>query len=189
MTMDVVEAIKTRRSIRRFTQEGVSKTTIHELIEAAIQAPSSMNAQPWSFAVLQDRAILDAISQQTKEYLLDTMEQRPMLEKYRDLFENPQYDIFYGATTLLIVCGKVEFPKTEIDCALAAQNIMLSAHAMDLGTCWIGFAKVFLNTPHIKEVLGIPATYTVVAPLVVGHPAAANSSVVSRKEPEIIVWK
>jgi len=67
---------------------------------------------------------------------------------------------------------------------LAAENLMLAAHSEGLGTCWIGFAQGYLNTPEGKNALGLPATWVPVAPIIVGHPTTAPRPV-ARKEPEI----
>jgi nitroreductase len=67
---------------------------------------------------------------------------------------------------------------------LAAENLMLAAYSEGLGTCWIGFAQRFLNTPEGKNALGLPATSVPVAPIIVGHPKVEITPV-TRKEPEI----
>jgi nitroreductase len=70
------------------------------------------------------------------------------------------------------------------DCALAAENLMLAAYGEGLGTCWIGFAQGYLNTPEGKNALGLPATWVPVAPIIVGHPTTMPPPV-ARKEPEV----
>jgi nitroreductase len=72
------------------------------------------------------------------------------------------------------------------DCALAAQNLMLTAYAMGLGTCWIGLAQNFLNTAQGSALLGIPPTWVAVAPIIVGHPKALTPDV-PRRKPEILL--
>jgi nitroreductase len=73
------------------------------------------------------------------------------------------------------------------DCWLAAENLMLMACGLGLGTCPIGFAVPILNTPEVKRELGIPAEYEVVAPIAVGFPRGFTPPV-SRRPPEIIAW-
>jgi nitroreductase len=70
------------------------------------------------------------------------------------------------------------------DCALAAENLMLTAHAAGLGSCWIGFAQGFLNTPAGKSMAGLPEPWVPVAPIIVGHPKAAPPPV-PRNAPEV----
>ena len=186
--MELMEAIYKRRSVRFFTEEPVDKDTIDKLINAAIQAPSAMNGQPWSFSVIQDKALMQKISDDSKSYLLASIPAKPYLEGYRQLFSNPEFNIFYNAPALLTVFAKPEGPNAPCDCALAAQNIMLAAHALGLGTCWIGFAQMSFNTPELKEKLGIPKEYVAVAPIIIGHPAKTSPDVIKR-EPEILFWK
>ena len=69
-TMDLREAIYTRRATREFTAEPVDERTIRKLIDAAVQAPSAVNQQPWSFCVVRDKAVLARISQDAKAYML-----------------------------------------------------------------------------------------------------------------------
>ena len=71
------------------------------------------------------------------------------------------------------------------DCALAAQNLMLSAYAHGLGTCWVGFAQSFLNTSDAKKLLGLPEEWMAVAPIIVGYPRAVPIDV-PRKAPTVL---
>jgi nitroreductase len=73
------------------------------------------------------------------------------------------------------------------DCWLAAENLMLAACAMGLGTCCIGFAVPVLNAPDVKRELGIPADVTAVAPIIVGVPRDATPPV-PRKGPDVLRW-
>lgn len=186
--MELMEAIYTRRSVRFYTEEPVDKDTIEKLIKAGIQAPSAMNVQPWAFGVIQDKALMQKISDDTKAYLLASISAKPYLEGYRPLFSNPEFNIFYHAPALLTVFAKPAGPNPSCDCTLAAQNIMLAAHSLGLGSCWIGFAQMSLNTPELKEQLGIPQEYIAVAPIIIGHPSKASIEIFKR-EPQILFWK
>ncbi|SHI38266.1 nitroreductase family protein [Propionispora hippei] len=186
--MDFKETLYSRRSVRKYTGHLVDKKIIEELCTAATQAPSATNAQPWCFGVIQDQNLLSAYSQQVKAHLIGKMEELPSLQKYHALLSRDDYDIFYGAGTLLLVYAKPASPFAVTDCCLAAQNVMLAAHSLGLGTCWIGFAQEFLQQPPIKQELGIPETYVMVAPLIVGYPASEQEPVV-KHAPEIVFWK
>ena len=186
--MDLTNAIYDRRSVRSFAPGAVSKEMIDKLIAAAVQAPSAMNSQPWAFSVVQDSNLLRQISIDTKAHLLSTLKEKPYLEVYRAAFTNPDFDIFYNTSTLLTIYAKPEGPSPANDCAIAAQNIMLMAHSLGLGTCWIGFARVFLELPEVKAKLNVPSDYTIIAPLIVGHPTKLIGSI-AKKEPEILFWK
>lgn len=183
--MDLIEAINTRRSVRSYSEEKVSEEMIEVLLQAAVQAPSASNSQPWSFGVIQDSGLLKEYSDRAKNHLLSIAAEEPSLAKYRDMFTNAGFNIFYNANTLLIIYAKPAGLHPQGDCCLAAQNLMLAAHAHGLGTCWIGFARILLDLPELKKELGVPAEYTVVAPIIVGYPKGRIPQL-SKKAPEVI---
>jgi nitroreductase len=182
--MDFREAIYSRRSVREFTTEPVDQPTLQQIIDAAIQAPSAMNQQPWRFAVLRDQALLDHISRESKAFLLRTTPPGPALDHLREMVGPPEFDLFYHAPALIVIAAASESPWATEDCALAAQNLMLAARAAGLGSCWIGLAQGWLATAEGKTAIGLPASHVPIAPIVVGHPKAWPPPV-PRKEAEI----
>ncbi|MGZ7066624.1 MAG: nitroreductase, partial [Candidatus Aminicenantales bacterium] len=147
--MELKEAIYTRRSIRAYLPKPIDRTLVQQLIDAAVQAPCAMNIQPWTFAVIQDPAILADLSSRTKTHLLGLMDQMPPLAEYREALMDPKYSVFYGAPVLVLICSKPNSgPAAETDCALAAENLMLAARGLGLGTCWMGFVGMYLETPE-----------------------------------------
>jgi nitroreductase len=182
--MDVIEAIYQRRSVRAFTNERVPDEFVDDLVSAAVQAPSAMNLQPWTFAIIAGRAALQLYSERAKRHLLETMQSDSPLFQYRDQLSNPAFDIFYGAPLLIVIAATSDMPQSAEDCCLAAQNLMLAAQGMGLGTCCIGFARPWLNLATTKAELGIPPTNAPIISIVVGHPKSAAASV-SRKRPEV----
>lgn len=181
--MDAKEAIYTRRAVRSFTGESVDEQTLRQLMDAAVQAPSAVNQQPWSFCVVRDRTLLARISNDAKAYMLKTS---PVAAShhFQELLSNPDFDIFYHAPVLVLISSVAESPWAVEDCSLAAENLMLAACAAGLGTCWIGFAQAWLGTAEGKAALGLPASYVPVAPIIVGHPKSAPPPV-PRKAPDI----
>jgi nitroreductase len=134
--------------------------------------------------VVRDHGVLDRISRDAKSHMLATMPSSLHSDHFRSLLNDPNFHIFYHAPVLILISAAAQGPWIVEDCALAAQNLMLAAHAAGLGTCWIGFAQSFLNTPNGKKALDLPAAWVPVAPIIVGHPKAA-SSLVPRKEPQV----
>lgn len=185
--MDLIKAINNRRSVRNYTTKKVAKETLGTLLQEAVQAPSASNSQPWSFAVIQDADLLKRYSDKAKSFLLAFSDEQPLLAHYRSMLANTDFNIFYNASTLVIIYAKPEGLHSEGDCCMAAQNLMLTAYDQGLGTCWIGFAVPLLNQPEIKAELGVPKEYTAVAPIIVGYPQG-NIPQLSRKEPEILFW-
>jgi nitroreductase len=167
--MELLQAINGRRSVREYTGEPVSDEVLRELIDAAVQAPSAINQQPWCFVVVKDMALLARISDQAKSHLLKASLGAPA-HPFRDMLNDPQFDIFYHAPVLVVIAAAQPTDWAVEDCALAAENLMLVAHAAGLGTCWIGFAQHWLGTADGKAALGLPLSYSPIAPIIVGHP-------------------
>lgn len=182
--MDLKQAIYTRRAVRDYTGAPLDEKTLRQLIDAAIQAPSAVNQQPWSFCVVRDRALLARISHEAKAHMLKTTPAALLSHHFEEILGDPKFDIFYHAPALVLISSVTENPWAIENCALAAENFMLAACAEGLGTCWIGFAEAWLKTPDGKAALNLPAGYAPVAPIIVGHPKSAPPPV-PRKEPEI----
>lgn len=184
MTDPILQAIYRRRSIRSFTPAPVTEAQIRELLRAAVHAPTAMHAEPWTFAIVQDRALLQRISDRAKVL---AAEEHASLVRTGPLAD-PSFNIFYTAGTLIVVCTKVPGAFAVADCWLAAENLMLAATAVGLATCPIGFAVAALGDPPIREALGLPAGVTPIAPIIVGMPAGAPPPQ-TRRDPEIACWK
>lgn len=182
--MDLKDAIYTRRAVREFTAEPVDEKILRQLIDAAIQAPSAVNQQPWSFCVVRDKQLLARVSREAKAHMLRTSPVALVSHHFQELLSNPDFDIFYHAPVLIIISSVAESPWAIENCSLAAENLMLTARAAGLGTCWIGFAQTWLGTPDGIAALNLPAAYVPIAPIIVGHPKSEPPPV-SRKEPEI----
>jgi nitroreductase len=160
--MELLQAINERRSVREYTDEPVSDAVLRELIDAAIQAPSAINQQPWCFVVVKNPRLLARISDRAKAHLLKASLGAPA-HPFRDMLNDPNFDIFYHAPSLIVITAAQPTDWAVEDCALAAENLMLAAHGLGLGTCWIG-------TPEGKAALGLPPAYSPIAPIVVGYP-------------------
>ncbi len=164
--MDLMEALRTRRAIREFTTEPVGDDLIEELIAAAILAPSSVNLQPWRFAVVRGRELLQSLGVEAKSYAAAHLPGDSPLHAHA---VDPTFEIFHGATALIVICAVNDEAQSVEDCCLAGENLMLAAHARELGTCWIGLSRLWLNDAKTKIELGIPASWRPVAPIILGH--------------------
>jgi nitroreductase len=181
---DLNEAIIGRRAVREYTEEPIDQRVIRLLVDAAVHAPSAVNQQPWAFTVVRNKSLLDQVSRDAKAHMLASMPASPHSDHFHSLLSEPAFHIFYHAPVLILISALAQGSWIVEDYALAAENLMLTAYASGLSSCWIGFAQSFLNTSDGKKVLGLPAAWLSVAPIIVGHPRAAPPPV-PRKEPEL----
>ena len=182
--MDLNEAIDGRRSTRAYAADAPDDETIRRLIDAATKAPSASNEQPWTFTIVRDRKVLDRVAEAARVHMLANLAPGPRAARYRASLSDPDFHVFYHAPALVVISATGDRPWAVEDCALAAENLMLAAHGAGLGTCWIGFAQGYLNTPEGKDALGLPAAWVPVAPIILGRPTSVPVAPV-RREPEI----
>ncbi|MEA1671977.1 nitroreductase [Nitrospirillum sp. BR 11163] len=168
--MDLFDALHNRRAIRAYSESGVAANQIRSVIEAAVDAPSGMNRQPWSFIVVMDRPRLRLWSDHAKAFLLRSLDDQPELKPMESHLADPAFNIFYDAPALIAICATVPDAMAQQDCCLAAENLMLAAHGHGLATCWIGLSHAWLNSADGKDALALPPTMPVVAPIIIGHP-------------------
>lgn len=181
--MDLHKAIYERRAVRDYADSAVNREVIDGLIDAAVQAPSAINQQPWIFTVVRDQHKLDELSSQAKGYML--AHHADMIHgSHLQMLNDPHYQIFYHAPVLILLSAAAAGPWCIEDCALAAQNLMLAAFGEGLGSCWIGFAQAYLGTPAGKALLRLPPTCVPVAPIIVGVPRG-QAPPIPRKQPDV----
>ncbi|MFZ1100964.1 MAG: nitroreductase family protein [Steroidobacteraceae bacterium] len=178
--MDLDQAIYARRAVREYTAEAVDEATLRRLIDAAIQAPSAVNEQPWVFSVVRDRAVLASISRAAKAYVLATPPVGVPPHHLQELLDDPEFDVLYRAPVLIVISSASRSQWAVENCSLAAENLMLAARAAGLGTCWIGFAQAWLGTAEGKATIQLPQECLPVAPIIVGHPKSFPHAVVRK---------
>ena len=183
--MDVLTAIAERRAVRSYGDADIDRATVEKLIDAALQAPSARDLEPWAFAVFEGRDRLRRFSEEAKRELLRGAEAGASPE-VRARLTDPAFDIFYGAPILIVICATSPASQAAEDCCLAAQNLMLAAHANGLATCPIGFARPWLNLPATKRELGIAPDLVPVFALILGYAAEHRPS--PGRRPARIEW-
>lgn len=186
----ILKAIHARHSVRAYAPTLLDSVTVQTLLDAAVHAPTAMHEEPWAFVVVQDTALLQRLSDLAKPIFVEEVRHRNAQGASHsfDHFTRPDFDIFHGATTLIIICAKPLGPFVAADCWLAAENLMLAASAMGLGSCVIGSAVAALNIHKVKTELGIPDEYSAIAPIIVGV-SSGDTMASPRKEPLILSWK
>lgn len=186
----ILETIRARHSVRAYAPTPLESATVQTLLDAAVHAPTAMHEEPWAFIVVQDNALLQRLSDLAKPLFVEEVRHRNAQGAGHsfDHFTRPDFNIFHGANTLIIICAKPLSPFVAPDCWMAAENLMLAASAMGLGSCVIGSAVAALNIHKVKTELGIPNEYSAIAPIVVGVPSG-DTPASSRKEPLVLSWK
>ena len=185
--MNLVDAIYHRRAIRDYAARAVEEEKLRFVIAAAIQAPSAMNRQAWSFVVVTDRDALERFGTRAQVHMRAGFAENPVLADYRHTLASTDFRIFYNAPALIVICATAPDRMAMIDCCLAGENLMLAAHGIGLGTCWIGLSEPWLNQPEGKDALKIPPEHTAVAPIVIGYPAVACAA--PPRPPPHITWR
>jgi nitroreductase len=188
ITDTLMDAIFHRRAVRAYSPRPVDKATVDTLLLAAAQAPSALNQQPWGFAVFHGRERLRGYSERAKQHLVATYPTMFEVRPRAELYEDPTYDLFHGANTLIVIYAVSGPLHPNEDCCLAAENLMLAAYGLGLGTCPIGYARPWFDLTEVKRELDIPEHYTAVFPVVVGYPAGFTASP-PRDEPNVVSWK
>jgi nitroreductase/NAD-dependent dihydropyrimidine dehydrogenase PreA subunit len=203
-----------RRSNRLFRRRPVPEDVLHRIVEAGRYAPSAGNGQPWSFIVVTDRDLIERIGDACTErvkalprmYLRNggnrewaktlgvnllsrltpnNTDQR-LMHGIDTIVSNEQYEMFLRAPALIIVLGdKRGISEPRIDCALAAHQMVLVAHALGLGTCYVGFTKMINTVPNMKEHLGIEWPYYVVTSIALGYPRTRVDKAIPRERPPV----
>ncbi len=146
-----MDAILSRRSIRKYTTEPVPEHMIKELLETAMSAPSAGNEQPWHFIVITDRQILDEI---------------PQCHPYSHMIRE--------APVAILVCCDLQLDKHDglwvQDCAAATENLLIAVQAQGLGAVWLGVYPREQRITGLRNLLGIPEHVVPFSLIPVGYP-------------------
>ncbi|GMV30077.1 MAG: NAD(P)H nitroreductase [Rhodanobacteraceae bacterium] len=188
----VIDAIGQRRAVREYSAQPVDDETLRTLLHAAVRAPTAMHREPWQFVVLRDRDTRAVVTARAKALLDASADQRhdPALAHLYAAFTAPGFDIFYGAPALIVIGSSERGEFVAADCWLAAENLMLAATSLGLGSCVIGLAVGALNDPQIRRAVGIPDDFVAIAPIIVGYPAAGTPAMATpRREPVVVTWR
>jgi nitroreductase len=150
--MDTLEAIRTRRSVRKYEGRPVPEEVVQQLLAAAMNAPSARNQQPWQFVVIDDGRILADVAE-----------------------INPNAPMARNAPLGILVCGDLSLEKSPgywvVDCAAAVQNMLLAAHALGLGAVWTGVFPREERMEGLRRLFKLPANVIAHSLVIVGHAA------------------
>lgn len=163
--METKEAIIGRRSVREYEKKPVPEDMIQQILKAGAMAPSAMDRQPCRFIVIRDPEKIRQLSEnvRAKAGAIGMGARVAQIMKIRE-------DVFFHGAPLLILVVAEKSEWSEIDCALAAQNMMLRAYDLGLGSCFIGFARFLRNDKDAMQGLGISDSQELYCPLIFGYP-------------------
>src|SRR3989338_4278476 len=185
---DIISLIKSRRSIRKYLNKPILKEIIDKLIEVAKWAPSGMDEQSWGFIVVQDKSLIKELSDRSIPYINKLIEGNSKFIRYKKRMAVKDFSIFYHAPCIIMILGRVDAFSYQVDCAMAAQNIMLAASSIGIGSCWVGMMNVLNEDKWFREKFQVPDNYRVVAPLALGYFENKDIPVIERKSPEILKY-
>ena len=158
---DMIELLRKRRSIRKFTREKVDPATVELLIEAVLRAPSSRGINPWEFVLVDDTELLSRLAR-SKEHGSEFLKNAPLA---------------------MVVCA--DSNKSDVwveDCAIASIIVQLAALSLGLGSCWVQIRKRMHDgsrfaEEYIRELLDLPEHLKVESIIGIGHPGETKSPV------------
>jgi nitroreductase len=162
-----LNTIHSRKSVRNFTGEAVSKEDLQKIVEAGMCAPTAMNRQPWSFVIVTDREMLNK--------LLEALPSKKMLAK---------------AGAAIIICALPDKSSKEmsvIDCSLAGENMLLAIESLGLGGLWTAAYPDENMMSSLRTVLGIPDNVIPMNVMPIGHPDGSDKPKDKYKE-ENVHW-
>jgi len=147
-----MNAIYNRRSIRRYTKDEVTNSQVTVLLKAAMSAPSARNQRPWHFIIVRDKTTLQQLSR---------------THRYSDMVKD--------APVAIVVCGDIHLQSYKdywaLDCSAAAENILIAAEDIHLGTVWVAVYPREERIDHVRAVLSLPLNVLPLCIIPVGHPA------------------
>ena len=176
-----INDIITRRSVKKYKPDMVPMELIEQVVNAGTYAPTGMNRQSPVILAITNKELRDRLSRIN----LDIIIGRGMNTS------SGHSDPFYGAPVVLVVLAKKDVSTHVYDGSLVMENLMLAAHSLGLGSCWIHRAKETFETEEGKEILrslGITDEYDGIANCILGYPAPDAVKPQSPRKPDYVVW-
>lgn len=174
---DILDIIKSRRSVRQFTNEEIPYEKLEKIKEMLPYIPTGCNNHSLHFSIVKNKSVMEYMKNKVNELLLKTMSYKalaPIMNKfsrYKDALLNGEDVIFRGAPHMIVVSSPLSAPCANVDPIIALSYIELYAQHLGIGTCWCGFAQICLKLfPQLCEILEIPSGYKPVYVMLMGMP-------------------
>ena len=192
----VFENIYLRRSVRAYKPNDVPDDIIRELIKAGTYAPYSpypTRDQPRRFVVIKNREMIDRLSERAKKLWLDvgtsSGPESKLPENLMKALKMPEFNIFYKAPVLILMFAMPDTHTShEYDCAAAAENMLIAARSLGIGSCWIGFGMPLGSDQNTLAELDVPEGYRLMVPLIFGYPVKDIETPPPRDADVIFKW-
>lgn len=175
---EILGLIKSRRSIRQYKDEELSKETFDKLKSMLPYIPTGCNYNSLHFSFIESKSVMDTIRETVRIKLLKLISNKfaPKIagkfSKYKTAFENGEDVIFRNAPHMVVVSSSIHAPCANVDPIIALSYFELYAQSLGLGTCWCGFAQVcFKLMPELCKTVDIPDGYKPVYVMLFGLPA------------------
>ena len=178
---ETIKNIVTRRSVKKYQDKAVPTELVEEIVKAGTFAPSGMNKQSAIIIAVTNKEMRDRLSRIN----LDIVTGRGLKTS------SGHSDPFYGAPVVLVVLAKKEIGTRVYDGSLVMENMMIAAHSLGLGSCWIHRAKETFETEEGKQILselGIPDEYEGIGNCIVGWAADDALRPQSPRKPDYVTW-
>ncbi|MDR3074524.1 MAG: nitroreductase [Candidatus Methanoplasma sp.] len=168
---DTLRSIYGRSSVRKYKEDKVPEEDIREILKAGFHAANGMNRQAIEFAVMENKNSRSKYSRKAISRLAEEAKaaghSNPMIER---MAADPASDIFYGAPAVIFVFADQNAVTPVEDGSLAVGNMMLAAHSMGYGTCFIGFAAGLGGDDEFLKECGVPDNHRYIASMILGKP-------------------
>lgn len=184
----VIENIITRRSIRNYRYEQISEEDINIILLAGSYAPNGTGTQSWKFTAIQNPEVMKKVNESIRQALLSipvVAETHPYIVSLIEKAKDENTNFLYYAPTFVIVSNLIDNGNSMPDSALAIGNMMLVAHSLGIGSCWLNQLPGMTHMPMVRELLtelDIPGDHIVYGSVVFGYPADEPKPAAPRKD-------
>jgi len=185
---EVLKNIYSRASVRKYKPDAVPEDDIKEILRAGFHAANGMNRQAVEFIVMEKKDLIKKYNRKAINLFAEMTraagQPNPMVES---MVNNPDADIFYGAPAVVFVFTNQSALTPVEDGSLAVGNMMLAAHSLGYGTCFIGFASGLGNNPEFRKECNVPDGHKYIACMILGRPEGEVEKH-SRSDVKILKW-
>jgi len=177
---EIIKAIKQRRSVREYEDKPVEKEKINQILEAGMWGPSAKNEQKWHFTAIKNKEIMRKVTEMMVEKAFN---QYPKLKEKAKTMEDP---VLYNAPLYVVITTPEDYKWADIDGAIAAHDMILAAHSLGLGSCYIGMVRALKDDEEFKKLLQVPDSHKIIITMVFGY--AKEEPEPKERNKDVVTW-